>query len=141
MNTYHYDQVYSYEKILQEVKELILPTIEEMVNPKDLITSGLSKAAYADIIYTHIMALGYNEGDLRASFDDIFPTRNRIMYPEADEQDAAGKMFINLAAISKDLKHQFWAFQEFHKNTKNLMPHKEVIIEVKKQLLATQFGL
>ena len=140
MNTYHYDQVYSYEKILQEVKELILPTIEEMANPEDLINTGLNKAEYADIIYTHIMALGYNAGDLRAAFDDIFPARNIIMYPETDEQDAAGKMIINLAAIAKDFKHQFWAFQEFHKNTKNLMPYKQVIIEVKKQLLATQFG-
>jgi hypothetical protein len=140
MSTYHYDQVYPYEKILQEVKELILPTIEEMANPEDLINTGISKSAYADIIYTHIMALGYNAGDLRAAFDDIFPARNMIMYPETDEQDAAGKMIINLAAISKDFKHQFWAFQDFHKNTTNLMPYKQVIIEVKKRLLATQFG-
>ena len=140
MNTYHYDQVYSYEKILQEVKALILPTIAEMANPEDLELTGLTNDAYADIIYTHVMALGYNNCDFRAAFDDIFPDRNIIMYPETDESDAAGKMIINLAAIAKDFKHQVWAFQEFHKNTKELMPHKQVIIEIKKQLLAIQFG-
>jgi len=139
MNIYHYDQVYSYEKILQEVKELILPTIEEMAFEEDLVNTGLSKTAYADIIYTHIMALGYNEGDLRAAFDDIFQARNMIMYPETNEQDAAGKMIINLAAISKEYKHQYWAFENFHKDTQALKPHKEVIINVKRQLLATQF--
>jgi len=137
---YHYDQIYPYEKILQEVKELILPTIEEMINTEDLVSTGLSKAEYSDIVYTHIMALGYNGGNLRAAFDDIFPTRNILMYPETDEQDAAAKMIFNLMTIEKDFKYQFWTFQEFHKNTMNLMPHNEVIIEVKKQLLLTQFG-
>ena len=140
MNSYYYDQVYSYEKILREVKELILPTIADMVNLEDLKFTGLSKNDFANIIYTHVMALGYNEGDLKAAFNDIFPTRNFILYPEKDESDAAGKMILNLAAISKDYKHQVWAFQEFHKNTKELMPHKQVIIEIKKQLLAIQFG-
>ena len=139
MNTYHYDQVYSYEKILQEVKELILPTIAEMVNPEDLKITGLTKDAYADVIYTHVIALGYNNGDLRLAFDDIFSERSHVMYPETDESDASAKMIMNLAAISKDFKHQVLAFQGFHKNTQELMPHKQVIIEVKKQLLATQF--
>jgi hypothetical protein len=141
MNTYHYDQFYSYEKILEEVKALILPTIEEMANPEDLQYTGLTKNAYAEIIYTHVMALGYNEGDLNSSLNDIFASRNPILYPEINDQDAAAKMFINLAGIMDEYKHQVWAFQEFHKNTKNLMPHKQVIIEVKKQLLATQFGM
>lgn len=139
MNTYSYDQIYPYEKILQEVRELIIPTIAEIVNPEDLKITGLSNDDYADIIYSHIMALGYNNGDLKAAFDDIFPDRNFVMYPETDETDAAGKMILTLAAISKDFKHQVWAFQCFHKNTQELMSHKQVIIEVKKQLLATQF--
>ncbi len=139
MNQYHYDQVYPYEKILQEVKELILPTIEYMINPDDLQHTALSPHAYTDVIYTHIMALGYNKGDLRSAFDDTFPTRNPIFYPELEESDAAGRMILNLAAIAEEFKHQVWAFQNFHVNTQALKPHKEVITEVKKQLLATQF--
>lgn len=140
MNTYHYDQVYSYEAILKEVKKLIMPTLEEMANPDDLINLGINANAYAEIIYTHIMALGYNNGDLQAAFNDIFSERNFILYPEIDEQDAAGKMILNLAAIKNEYKHQFWAFENFHIDTQALKPHKEVIIEVKKQLFATQFG-
>jgi len=140
MNQYHYDQVYPYEKILQEVKDLIMPTIIDMIPPDDLTSKGLSSYQYADVIYTHIMALGYNSCDLKAAFDDIFPDRNPFFYPEVDEMDAAARMLFNLAAISKDYKHQVWAFQEFHKDTKALKPHKEVIVDVKRQLLATQFG-
>lgn len=140
MNKYHYDQIYPYETILQEVRELILPTIVEMIHPDDLKSIKISPREYADIIYTHIMALGYNEGNLKAAFDDIFPSRNQILYTEIDETDAAGRMIINLAAIAKDFKHQVWAFQGFHKDTQELKPHKEVILNVKRQLLAAQFG-
>lgn len=137
MHKYHYDQVYSYEKILLEVKELIMPTLIEMVHPDDLTGTGLTANAFAELIYTHIMALGYNAGDLKAAFDDIFIERNPVLYPEMDESDAAGKMIINLAAIAKDFKHQVWAFHGFHNDTKNMKPHKEVIINVKRHLLAT----
>ena len=140
MNKYHYDQVYPYETILQEVRELILPTIIEMIHPDDLNSIKISSREYADAIYTHIMAQGYNEGNLKAAFDDIFPSRNPVLYPESDEMDAAGRMFINLAAIAKDFKHQVWAFQGFHKDTQQLKPHKEIILSMKRQLLATQFG-
>jgi hypothetical protein len=140
VNVYHYDQVYPYEKALAEVKELTIPTILPSINKNDLISIGLTGEAYADIVYTHIIALGYNEGDLKAAFDDLFPTRNSLFYPETDESEAAAKMFLNLSIIAEDYKHQVWAFQDFHKNTQALKPYKEVIVEVKKQLLAAELG-
>jgi hypothetical protein len=140
MNVYHYDQVYPYEKALAEVKELIIASILPCINQDDLEASGLTSEAYADIVYTHIMALGYNEGDLKAAFDDLFPTRNPVFYWEPDESDAAAKMVLNLSIISEDYKHQVWAFQGFHKNTQALRSYKEVVIEVKKQLLAADLG-
>jgi hypothetical protein len=137
--TYHYDQIYPYPKILQEVKELIVSTIIDMANPTDYQHTGLNKEAYADIIYTHVMALGYNNGDLKAALDDIFPSRNPFFYPETDDSDAAAKMLFTLARIQKRFKHQAWAFEGFHRDTQQLKPRKEVISEVKKQLLASSF--
>ena len=138
---YTYDSIYPYETFLKEVKDLIFPTIIEMINLDDVKNTQLSKEAYAEVIYTHIMALGYNEGNLQAAFNDIFSSRNFVFYPETDESDAAAKMLINLAGIEKEYKHQVWAFQSFHKGTQQLRSHKEVLIEVKKHLLAIQMGL
>jgi len=140
MSTYHYDQVYSYESIFKEVKELILPTLIERINPADIEASGLNQIQFSEYIYNLIMALGYNELDVNAAVNDLMPTRNPFIYPGPVETDVVN-MAIHLCKVIEDYKHQVWAFQGFHKNTQNLMAHKQVIIEVKKQLLATQFGL
>ena len=126
-------------KILEEVKELILPTVIDMSEPADVQHAGLSIEAYADVLYTHIMALGYNNGDIRAAMADIFPERNPMFYPQQDELDAAGHMLLTLTNIQKVFKHQVWAFQGFHQETQALKPHKKVITEVKKSLLAISF--
>jgi len=137
--TYHYDVIYPYPKIIQEVRDLIVPTIIEMANPEDFEGSGLSEKDYADIIYTHVMALGYNNGDVKAAHNDIFASRNAFFYPETNETDATAKMLFNLLSIQKVFKHQVWAFQGFHQDTQLLKPHDEVIREVKKQLLVIWF--
>lgn len=72
----------------------------------DVENTRLRKEDYAEVIYTHIMTLGYNEGNLQAALNDIFPSRNPVFYPESDESDAAFKMLINLAGIEKEYKHQ-----------------------------------
>lgn len=136
---YQYDQIYSYEKLQQEIKELIIPTIIEKVNPQDAKSTGLSKTALASLIYSQIMALGYNDEDVNATVNDLMPSRNPIIYPGPDETDAVN-MALHLVMILEDYKHQIWAFKSFHKLTQELRPQKEIIIEVKKHLLATQFG-
>jgi len=136
--TYHYDQVYSYEKISQEVKDLIMPTIIERINPDDCKFTGLAKFALAEDVYSKIMALGYNDRDVNAALNDLMPTRNPILYPGTDELEAAN-MSLHLVIALEDYKHQIYAFQAFHKLTQELKPHKEVIIAVEKHLFALQF--
>lgn len=132
--TYHYDQVYSYEKILKEVKELILPTIVQRINPKDIEATKLSREHLADFVYSQIMALGYNEGDINASVTDLMPTRNPIIYYDSEEMDAVN-MAIHLSIASEDYADQIRAFSVFHKMTKELKPHNEIIRSVKMQLI------
>ncbi|MBS1612956.1 MAG: hypothetical protein JST49_09060 [Bacteroidetes bacterium] len=129
----------SYIMMLEEVKALILPTILERINPEDLKLTGLEKDDYADIVYTQIMALGYNEGDINASVNDLLPTRNPFIYPGPDELEAVN-MAMHLVIVSEDFKHQVWSFQQFHKLTQEYKPYKEVMLGVKRQLLAAQLG-
>jgi len=138
MEQHIYDQVYSYQKLLQEVKDLILPTIIDRINPDDCKFTGMSKFALAEDVYSKIMALGYNNGDINAALNDLMPTRNLLLYPGPDELEAAN-MSIHLVIALEDYKHQIFAFQAFHKLTQELKPHKEVIVAVKKHLFALQF--
>lgn len=131
---YYYDQVYPYVKILQEVKDLMLPTIENMVNPEDLQITGLSKQAFADFVYTQIMSLGYNDGDINATINDLMPTRSHIIYHGPAEVDAVN-MAMHLSIISEDYQHQVRTFKDFHQMTQQLQPHADVIRKVKLNLL------
>ena len=131
---YYYDQVYSYEKILGEVKELLLPTILDSIPPKDVAKTNLRKEDLAEIIYTQIMALGYNNQDINFSLNDLMPTRNPFIYTGPEETDAVN-MAIHLSIICNDYSHQVRAFQAFHKMTRELKSHDEIIRNVKLQIL------
>jgi hypothetical protein len=131
---YEYDKVYSYEKILEEVKELILPTIIDRINPEDIVKTGLIKQDLANIIYTQIMALGYNNEDINASLNDLMPRKNPIVYPGTNEIEQAN-MAMHLCAICEDYSHQVRAFKNFHQMTKELKPRNEVIRAVKLHIL------
>lgn len=130
---YDYDQVYSYEKILQEVKQLIFPTIVEMVNPEDVKNLGLKKEILADVFYSHIMALAYNDGDLSACLEDLMPFRSPAIYMGSDEEDAA-VMSLYLSAMGKEFDRQVRAFKVFHNLTQELAPRDEVLMHVQLQL-------
>lgn len=129
----------SYESMLKEVEALILPTVVERINPGDVKALGLRKEDLADIVYTQIMALGYNNCDVNASLNDLMPTRNLIVYPGPADLEAAN-MAMHLVMVLEDYKHQVWSFQQFHKLTQERKSYKEVMIGVKKQLLAAQLG-
>lgn len=131
---FHYDHVYPYTKILNEIKELIIPTIIEKINLEDIKTTGLNKQALTDFIYTQIMALGYNDGDINASLNDLMPNRSPIFYNDTEEIDAI-KMAVRLSVISEEYSYQISAFSTFHQMTLALKPHKEVIKTVKIKLL------
>ena len=131
---FEYDRVYPYEKILEEIKQLILPTIIDRVNPYDVKETKLRKEDIAEIIYTQIMALGYNDSNVNASLNDLMPTRNPIIYFGPEETDAVN-MAIHLCIICKDYSHQVRAFTMFHQMTKELKPHVEVMKNIKMQLI------
>lgn len=133
---YHYGEIYPYEDMLKEIKDLIFPTITESLSPQAIINTGLRKEDLAEIIYSQIMALGYNGKDVNASLTDLMPTRNPFIYDGTEEEDAVN-MAMHLSIICQEYKFQILAFQTFHNMTEELKPHNDVIREVKKLLLFT----
>ena len=126
-------------EMLKKVKDEIFPTIVDMVNPEIEKDLGINKEAYAEIVYTHIMALRYNNGDINSAINDLMPYRSPIIYHWTEEEDAIN-MMNNLIMIMKDYQFQYWAFKGFHENIKNKMPFDKAIIEVQKALLPLQMG-
>lgn len=133
---YHYDKIYPYEDILKEIKILIFPTIIERINPQEIKNTRLRKEDLSEIVYTQVMALGYNGQDINATLTDLMPTRNPFLYNGTEEEDAVN-MAIHLSLVCQEYKFQVLAFQTFHKMTEELKPHNDIIKEVKKLLLFT----
>lgn len=134
---YHYDQVYPYELLLKEVKNLLFPTILNSIDQADVEKTGFRKQDLAEIIYTQITALGYNNKDVYAALNDLLPMRNPIIYPGPIETEAAN-MAMHLDLICNDFEHQLNAFQIFHQMTQDLKSYDEVISSVKMNLLPIQ---
>ena len=124
-----YNQVYSYEAILKELKELLLPGILKEINPvcTALIVLGiLSKEDYAELIYEEIMALGYNDQDIKASVGYLMATRNPIIFQGPEKTEDTNLAF-HLCGVTEDYPLQINAFEVFQKMTKDLRPHDEII--------------
>jgi hypothetical protein len=121
----------SYDEMLAEVKSLIWETIE--VSQGDVKNFGLPESALKDIIYTYIMALGYNNENINDALNDLMPTRNLMVYPGSD--DEAVNMAIHLSMVHNDYSHQIRAFKFFHQMSQEQKPYKEIIRSVKMNLL------
>lgn len=122
----------------KEVKNQIFPTIIEMINP-EVENCGITIDAYAEIIYSHIMALGYNKGDINSAVSDLMPFRNPIFYQSTEEEDAI-TMVNNFSMVMEDFRFQYRAFRVFYENFQNEMPFDKNLIEVQKVLFPLRMG-
>jgi hypothetical protein len=79
---------------------------------------NMSKEAYARVLFSRGMALGYNDGDIQKALDDLMPTRNPFIYPGDSELEDKEMMLVDLEIAAHDFKCQVAAFNTFHRKTK-----------------------
>ena len=135
MELYNNDKIYPDNILLKEIKDIIYPTILEKIKIDNITKPGLSENCLADIIYSQIMSLGYNNQDINLAVVDLLPNRNSTIYNSSEEIDAIN-MAIDLSVICKSFTPQIRAFIAFHKMTKDLIPQKEIIRNVKMLMLS-----
>jgi hypothetical protein len=68
-----------YNKLLAEIKPDFIIGIKKIIDEEVSKSEPiLSKKMNPEIIYTDIMALGYNFGDLKKAADDIYETQSQL---------------------------------------------------------------
>lgn len=107
----------------------------EKIDGENITRTGLSKQDLAEITYTQIMALGYNNQNINSTLADLMPTRNSNIYPGPEETDSVN-MALHLVTICKDFAQQLRAFQCFNQMTQEQKPHDEIIRNVKMLMLS-----
>jgi hypothetical protein len=70
----------NYEEALAEVKALIIPTLIEQQDPGEHMNYNMSKEAHSEVLFSRVMALGSNDGDIQKALDDLMPTRNPFIH-------------------------------------------------------------
>lgn len=121
-----------YNTMLQKVKELITEKLDLIVPNDAHITKGkLSKDFYLDAIYTDIMALGYNFGDVNNATKDIYELQSTV-YGETNE--FYNSTLIRVTETAKQYPQLVNVFSVFHKLSQNSVPFDEVIDNVKIEL-------
>lgn len=124
-----------FEELRPQIKELIIPTIIESLEISPIHDEMLDDAM-AEIIFTHLLSLAYNDEDINATVSDLMPFRNPFIYNGTDEDDAV-KMSMILIAFQKDFQFQYMAIKKAMNDLKEDLPEKEVLLNVKSLLLNT----
>jgi hypothetical protein len=107
----------NYQEMLDAVKELYIAHLRKRVplaayNANPLISGH----TYLDVIYTDIMALGYNNGDIAKAVDDILPMNLAFFI---NPKNKTKKMTV--AEVSESARlyaDEIHVFHQFHLETK-----------------------
>jgi hypothetical protein len=124
--------MHEFEGLKIQIKELVIPTIIESLE-RSPINDEMPDDAMSEVIFSHLLALAYNDEDINATLSDLMPFRNPFVYNGSDEDDAV-KMSMILVAFLEDFKFQYMAIKGAMNNLVDGEPEKEVIINVKKLL-------
>ena len=121
-----------YNEILEEIKALFIEKLEKIVETEAYEANPLlSKHTYLNTLYTDIMALGYNFGDLKKATDDIYEMQ-AALHDESQEFYRFIEMRVEeTAALYPGL---VIIFSEFHTATQAGKAFERVLIDVKSAL-------
>lgn len=122
----------NYDQLLEEIKNLFSPKLKEVVHQAAYDANpNISDLFFRDMIYTDIMALGYNFNDSKLAVDDIYELQS-MMNGESDE------LYHNIQQRISETKTIYPSFVSvfslFHKQSQNGVPFNEVIANVKMEL-------
>ncbi|MES2851939.1 MAG: hypothetical protein V4698_03435 [Bacteroidota bacterium] len=121
-----------YNQLLEEIKNLFLPQLKAVVHQAVYDANpDMPEVFYRDMIYTDIMALGYNFNDSKKAVDDIYELQS-MLHGESDE------LYQNIQQRISETKaiYPFFVnvFSLFHKQSQDGLPFNEVIQNVKIEL-------
>jgi hypothetical protein len=114
-----------YSELIQKVKELFIEHLDKTVKDDAIkANSQLTKQAYLDVIYTEIMSLGYNFGNVEKATNDIYEMKSAL---HGESQDLKNRIQKGVVETLNTYPFEIKTFSDFHKSyQKNIK--EEVLI-------------
>ena len=119
----------NYNQALEGIKESIIEKLALVVSDEAYLANpNLPKRTYLNTIYTDIMALGYNFGDLKLAAGDIYEMQSPLF--------GEGKEFFKIIQmrVGETASHYPFfveVFSDFHRKTQAGVDYEEVLDDVK----------
>lgn len=123
-----------YNEFLEEIKTIIMAKLKDIV-PEDAYDANpmLSKDLYLDVIYSDIMALGYNFGDIKKAADDIFECKSWAVHPDKLESFYEG-IVRDIRETAANYPSLVEAFSKSHRAKKSGTGFAKIIADVETDL-------
>ena len=103
-----------YNELLEKVKSIFIEHLQKVVETDAYRANPLlTHTDYINIVYTEIMSLGYNFGNIENAINDIYEMQSEL-YGELESEIRKG---VNETA--KLYIYEINVFSEFHKSYKN----------------------
>jgi hypothetical protein len=121
-----------YNEALKQVRELFLYRLAKVVKDDAYLANPkLPKEVYLDALYTDIMALGYNFGDLDKAAEDSYEMKSAL-WGKNYELKSQNRMGVK--ETQRLYPKEINIFSNFHKLTQDGVGFKEAIATVKNLL-------
>ena len=99
-----------YHDLVQSAKKIFITRLEKIISDEAYKANPLlSKSAYINVVYTEIMSLGYNFGNIQKAADDIYEMEFLI---QRERKEIITGVTETLRVYPKEVQ----IFSEFHKS-------------------------
>ncbi len=122
----------NYNELLAEIKKCFIEKLEQIVKEEAYRANpDLGKEGYLDNVYTDIMALGYNFGNIKKATDDIYEMQSALF-------SESRKLYkhIQIRVMETDMLYPsiIEIFSSFHKATQVNEDFEKVLTNTKLSL-------
>lgn len=114
-----------YNELIQKVKGLFMERLQKIVNDDAYKANfQLTKNAYLDVLYSEIMALGYNFGDVDKATNDIYEIQSIL---NGESQELRTNIKNGVIETSTIYPLEVSIFSDFHKSYQSNTSENELI--------------
>ena len=113
-------------------KELFINRLEKIISDEAYEANpSLTKSAYIEVVYTEIMALGYNFGNIQKAVDDIYEVKSIL---QGESKKLRVEILKGIIETSKIYANEVNIFSQFHRSYQQGTDYNVLVEELNKKL-------
>lgn len=123
----------NYEELIGEAKNLFIERLKSQI-PEEAYKANpeLSKEEYREVVFSEIMALGYNHGNIKKASEDLYQIKANT---HGEGRELYDEIYKGLQETAEKYANEVQIFSRFHLNYQNGLTEDQIA-----QVLRQDFG-